>query len=146
MEISGGTMKNDDISAIAFHRFISQPASGHSSALPLLAAFLVLSIIWGKLHLHSLFFRPRWYSTSCKTAQVLFCFDYRCLTSKSLRLMCQALLTISNPMSENQSTQLSTSVVYLLTFPLLYADKQAYSFSSSIYIHLAGTVQKNVHH
>ena len=50
------------------------------------------------------------------------------------------------PMSENQSTQLSTSVVYLLTFPLLYADKQAYSFSSSIYIHLAGTVQKNVHH
>ena len=50
------------------------------------------------------------------------------------------------PMSENQSTQLSTSVVYLLTFPLPYADKQAYSFSSSIYIHLAGTVQKNVHH
>ena len=51
-------MKNDDISAAAFHRFISQPASGRSSALPLLAAFLVLSLILGKLHLHSLFFRP----------------------------------------------------------------------------------------
>ena len=58
LEISGGTMKNDDISAAAFHRFISQPAFGRSSALPLLAAFLVLSLILGKLHLHSLFFRP----------------------------------------------------------------------------------------
>jgi hypothetical protein len=35
-------MKNDDISAAAFRRFISQPASGRSSALPLLAVFLVL--------------------------------------------------------------------------------------------------------
>ena len=34
-------------------------------------------------------------SSCCKAAQVLFCFDYRCLTSKSLRLMCQVLLTIS---------------------------------------------------
>lgn len=59
LEISGGIMKNDDISAIAFHRFISQPASGRSSALPLLATFLVLSLILGKWHLHSLFFRPR---------------------------------------------------------------------------------------
>ena len=58
MEISGGIMKNDDISAAAFHRFISQLASGRSSALPLLAAFLVLSLILVKLHLHSLFFRP----------------------------------------------------------------------------------------
>lgn len=32
-------MENDNISAAAFHRFISQPASGRSSALPLLAAF-----------------------------------------------------------------------------------------------------------
>ena len=51
-------MRNDDISAAAFHRFISQLASGRSSALPLLAAFLVLSLILVKLHLHSLFFRP----------------------------------------------------------------------------------------
>ena len=45
----------------------------------------------------------RRYSTSCKTAQVLFCFDYRCLTSKSLRLMCQALLTISSHDSDAAS-------------------------------------------
>jgi hypothetical protein len=51
-------MKNDNISAAAFHRFISQPVSGRSSALPYLTVFLVLALIWGKLHLHSLFFRP----------------------------------------------------------------------------------------
>lgn len=36
--------------------------------------------------------------------------------------------------SENLSTQLSTSVVYLLIFPLLTADKQADNIGSSIYI------------
>ena len=56
MEISGGILKNDDISAAAFHRFISQPASGRSSALPCLAAILVLSEIWRLLRLHGLFF------------------------------------------------------------------------------------------
>gem|GEM_PF-5957772 len=56
MEISGGILKNDDISAAAFQRFISQPASGRSSALPCLAAILVLSEIWRLLRLHGLFF------------------------------------------------------------------------------------------
>ncbi|MBO5163726.1 MAG: hypothetical protein J6B75_04695, partial [Ruminococcus sp.] len=46
-------------SAAVFHRFISQPASGRSSALPCLTAFLVLSEFWCLLHLHSLFFSPR---------------------------------------------------------------------------------------
>ena len=55
MEISGGILKNDDISAAAFQRFISQPASGRSSALPCLAAILVLSEIWRLLRLHGLF-------------------------------------------------------------------------------------------
>ena len=32
--------------------------------------------------------------------------------------------------SENSSTQLSTSVVVLLTFPPVYAEQQAYTFSS----------------
>ena len=72
LEISGGIMKNDDISAIAFHRFISQPASGHSSALPLLAAFLVLSLILGKLHLHSLFFRPACYLLCWQNTWITF--------------------------------------------------------------------------
>ena len=39
--------------------YILQSASGRSSALPSLAVFLVLSLILGKLHLHSLFFRPQ---------------------------------------------------------------------------------------
>jgi len=56
LEISGGILKNDDISAAAFQRFISQPASGRSSALPCLAAILVLSEIWRLLRLHGLFF------------------------------------------------------------------------------------------
>jgi len=56
LEISGGILKTDDISAAAFHRFISQPASGRSSALPCLAAILVLSEIWRLLRLHGLFF------------------------------------------------------------------------------------------
>ena len=59
LEISGGILKNDDISAAAFHRFISQPASGRSSALPCLAAILVLSEIWRLLRLHGLFFGTR---------------------------------------------------------------------------------------
>ena len=59
MEISGGILKNDDISAAAFQRFISQPASGRSSALPCLAAILVLSEIWRLLRLHGLFFGTR---------------------------------------------------------------------------------------
>ncbi|MFQ9123892.1 MAG: polymorphic toxin-type HINT domain-containing protein [Ruminococcus bicirculans (ex Wegman et al. 2014)] len=64
MEISGGILKNDDISAAAFQRFISQPASGRSSALPCLAAILVLSEIWRLLRLHGLFFGTE---TSLKT-------------------------------------------------------------------------------
>ena len=56
LEISGGILKNDDISAADFHRFISQPASGRSSALPCLAAILVLPEIWRLLRLHGLFF------------------------------------------------------------------------------------------
>ena len=49
-------LKNDDISAAAYHRFISQLASGRSSALSCLAAVLVLSEIWRLLRLHGLFF------------------------------------------------------------------------------------------
>jgi hypothetical protein len=64
LEISGGILKNDDISAAAFQRFISQPASGRSSALPCLAAILVLSEIWRLLRLHGLFFGTE---TSLKT-------------------------------------------------------------------------------
>ena len=48
--------------------------------------------------------------------------------------------------SENQSRQLSTSVVYLLNFPKLNAGKQASSVSSSLYIQAGGTDRKNVHH
>ena len=66
MEISGGTMKNDDISAAAFRRFISRPASGRSSALPLLAVFLVLSKISEILHLHSLFSKPTYLMIQAK--------------------------------------------------------------------------------
>jgi len=50
--------KSSNISVTALHRFIPQPASERSSALPYLTVFLVLALIWGKLHLHSLFFRP----------------------------------------------------------------------------------------
>ena len=50
--------KSSNISATALHRFIPQPASGRSSALPCLAAFLVLSDFWRLLRLHGLFFRP----------------------------------------------------------------------------------------
>ena len=48
--------KSSNISVAALHRFIPQPASGRSSALPCLAAILVLSEIWRLLRLHGLFF------------------------------------------------------------------------------------------
>ena len=50
--------KSSNISAAALHRFIPQSESGRSSALPCLAAFLVLSEFWRLLRLHGLFFRP----------------------------------------------------------------------------------------
>lgn len=50
--------KSSNISATALHRFIPQPASGRSSALPCLAAFLVWSKFLWEIHLHSLFFIP----------------------------------------------------------------------------------------
>ena len=135
MEISGGILKNDDISAAAFHRFISQPASGRSSALPCLAAILVLSEIWRLLRLHGLFFgtvkndglavfhelleqpqdllSDRRASSRCKAAQVLFGYDYRCLTSKSLRSMCQVLLTKSKILSSLRITAATTLIVFI---------------------------------
>ena len=58
-------LKNDDISAAAFHRFISQPASGRSSALPCLAAILVLSEIWRLLRLRDLFFGTNFDAADC---------------------------------------------------------------------------------
>ncbi len=51
-------MKNSKISAVAFHRFNSQPASGRSSALPCLVAFTVLSNFLWIMRLHSCFSRP----------------------------------------------------------------------------------------
>ena len=51
--------KSSNISAAALHRFIPQPASGRSSALPCLAAVLVLLEFWRLLRLHGLFFRPQ---------------------------------------------------------------------------------------
>ena len=134
-------MKNDDISAAAFHRFISQPASGRSSALPCLAAILVLSEIWRLLRLHGLFFGTKLYDRSikndglvvfhelleqpqnllsdrraspcCKAAQVLFGYDHRCLTSKSLRSMCQVLLTKSKILSSLRITAATTLIVFI---------------------------------
>ena len=50
--------KSSYISATALHRFIPQPASGRSSALPCLAAILVWSKFLWEIHLHSLFFIP----------------------------------------------------------------------------------------
>lgn len=50
--------KSSNISATALHRFIPQPASGRSSALPCLAANIVLSKFLWEIHLHSLFFIP----------------------------------------------------------------------------------------
>ena len=49
--------KSSNISVTALHRFIPQPASGRSSALPCLAAFLVWSEFWRLLRLHGLIFR-----------------------------------------------------------------------------------------
>ena len=49
--------KSSNISVTALHRFIPQPASGRSSALPCLAAILVWSKFLWEIHLHSLFFR-----------------------------------------------------------------------------------------
>ena len=49
--------KSSNISVTALHRFIPQPASGRSSALPSLAAFLVWSEFWRLLRLHGLIFR-----------------------------------------------------------------------------------------
>ena len=51
--------KSSNISADALHRFIPQPASGRSSALPCLAAILVLAKFLWEMLLHSLFFRPQ---------------------------------------------------------------------------------------
>ena len=50
--------KSSNISAAALHRFIPQPASGRSSALPCLAANIVLSKLLWEIHLHSLKFIP----------------------------------------------------------------------------------------
>ena len=50
--------KSSNISATALHRFIPQPASGRSSALPCLAANIVLSKLLWEIHLHSLKFIP----------------------------------------------------------------------------------------
>ncbi|WP_455527919.1 hypothetical protein, partial [Huintestinicola sp.] len=47
------------ISVTAFHRFIPQPASGRSSALPSLAASLAWSEFWRLLRLHGLIFRTK---------------------------------------------------------------------------------------
>ena len=44
--ISGEKCKGSNISAAVLHRFIPQPASGRSSALPCSAAFLVLTEFW----------------------------------------------------------------------------------------------------
>ena len=44
--ISGEKWKGSNISAAVLHRFIPQPVSGRSSALPCSAAFLVLSEFW----------------------------------------------------------------------------------------------------
>ena len=55
--------KSSNISATALHRFIPQPASGRSSALPCLAANIVLSKLLWEIHLHSLKFIP---CTKCK--------------------------------------------------------------------------------
>lgn len=48
--------KSSNIFITALHRFIPQPASGRSSALPYLAALLVWSKFWRFLRLHSYFF------------------------------------------------------------------------------------------
>ena len=58
LEISDGNNENGNISAAAFHRIISQPASGRSSALPCLAANIVLSKLLWEIHLHGLKFIP----------------------------------------------------------------------------------------
>lgn len=50
--------KSSNISATALHRFIPQPASGRSSALPCLAANIVLSKLLWEIHLHGLKFIP----------------------------------------------------------------------------------------
>ena len=77
MEISGGIFKNDDISAAAFHRFISQPASGRSSALPCLAAILVLSEIWRLLRLHGLFFETGKLKVAAETGLSFLAYNFR---------------------------------------------------------------------
>ena len=51
--------KSSYISATAPHRFIPQPASGRSSALPCLAANIVLSKLLWEIHLHGLKFIPQ---------------------------------------------------------------------------------------
>ena len=50
--------KSSNISATALHCFIPQPASGRSSALPCLAANIVLSKLLWEIHLHGLKFIP----------------------------------------------------------------------------------------
>ena len=62
MEYPVKMKKSSNISVTAFHRFIPQPASGRSSALPSLAASLVWSEFWRLLHLHGLIFRTRRHS------------------------------------------------------------------------------------
>ena len=49
--------------------------------------------IWARMKQDIL--SDRRYPAGCKAAQVLFGYDHRCLTSKSLRSMCQVLLTKS---------------------------------------------------
>ena len=50
------------------------------------------------------------------------------------------------PLSENHSTGLSTSVVYLLKFPPRDADKQAARFGSFIIQHAGQNLAAAVHH
>ena len=47
--------------------------------------------------------------------------------------------------SENPSSQLSTSVVYLLGFPRRNADKQAFRFGISLFMKRAGDLSSHVH-
>ena len=128
LEISGGILKNDDISAAASHRFIAQPASGRSSALPCLAAILVLSEIWRLLRLHGLFF-----GTICRTIlrPVLFSAGLFYLKERSPQ--------------KNKRLRYSTQPLYRYTQNSFHAINDPF-FEREIYRRAGGEVQKSADH
>ena len=139
-------MKNDDISAAAFHRFIPQPASGRSSVLPCLAAILVLSEIWRLLRLHGLFFGTKLKmsfvhnSSACHRGLMTTTFALVCVTFFDVIILCAATFRANKALWKSQFKEELTALVFRVEFLLKIYDTElafvCFSFKHNVFTSL----------